>query len=126
MEGGDTRKMITVVFRIKAKAGQEDEYIEAFRPVLRFPKDEGCINHTLFRSQTDPCKFIFFEQFVDLNARNLHRSREGEMLGIPPEKGIMRTAFSQYFEELEIVIVYASDRAIVAKEGKPDYYDVVE
>ncbi len=64
-----------VVAKIKALQGKESEMEQAFLDVILKVKDEpGTLIYTLHRSQNDPCVFLFYEKYKDMDALVAHSS----------------------------------------------------
>ncbi|MDA8403976.1 MAG: putative quinol monooxygenase [Desulfobacteraceae bacterium] len=64
-----------VVAKIKALQGKESEMEQAFLDVILKVKDApGTLIYTLHRSQNDPCVFLFYEKYKDMDALVAHSS----------------------------------------------------
>lgn len=63
---------ITVIARVRAKAGQEARLCQELQRLLAPTRVEaGCIDYDLHQSQTDPALFVFYENWksqADLDA----------------------------------------------------------
>ncbi len=67
--------MITVVAVIKALEGKENEMEAAFIDMVNKVKvEEGTISYILHRSAIDETTFLFYEQYTDEEAFDLHSS----------------------------------------------------
>ena len=67
--------MIVVTAKIKAKKGSEKGLEAAFRKMVAdVESEDGTLMYTLHRSQKDPCVFMFYEKYKDLEALKLHRT----------------------------------------------------
>ena len=85
---------LTVVARIKAKAGREDEVKQALLAnVAPTRAERGCIGYDLHQSHEDPALFLFYENWespehLDVHSRSPHiqalRARAGELFAEPP------------------------------------------
>ena len=66
--------MITIVATIRVKEGHEDTVEEAFREMIKKVKDkeEGTLTYTLHKSTMESNIFMFYEQYKDDDAFNLH------------------------------------------------------
>ena len=84
---------LTVVARIRAKAGRSDEVREVLLGLV-WPtrKEAGCLNYDLHQSHEDPTLFVFYENWtsreaLDAHGRSAHiqafRARSGELLAEP-------------------------------------------
>ena len=84
---------LTVVARIKARDGRQDEVREELLGLV-WPtrKEPGCINYDLHQSHDDPTLFVFYENWeskaaLDAHSRSPHiqafRARSGELLAEP-------------------------------------------
>lgn len=57
-------KPISIVARVKAKSGIEDEVFTTLKSLVEpTRKEQGCISYVLHRSLDDPTLFIFYEQW---------------------------------------------------------------
>jgi quinol monooxygenase YgiN len=64
---------ITVVAKIKAKAGSEGQLEEAFRKNIPNVRTEpGTLRYVLHRSVKDPTTFVFYETYQDQAALEAH------------------------------------------------------
>ena len=60
--GGDKMKPLTVIAKLKAKQGCEEQLGQMLRGLVEPTRAEkGCINYDLHRSHEDPGLFIFYE-----------------------------------------------------------------
>jgi quinol monooxygenase YgiN len=65
--------MIVVTAKIKAKQGSEKDLEAAFRKMIAdVASEDGTLMYTLHRSQKDPCLFMFYEKYKDIEALKLH------------------------------------------------------
>lgn len=65
--------MLTVVAKVRAKPGCEDEVLgELMKLVSETRKENGCLNYDLHRSQTEPAVFMFYENWTDRAALDAH------------------------------------------------------
>lgn len=56
---------LTVIARLKAKAGMEDRVAQELQKLLALTRVErGCINYDMHRSRTDPTLFLFHENWT--------------------------------------------------------------
>jgi len=95
---------ITVLGRIRIRAGREDDFIELSRPLSSFHANhEGCVFFISLRWRKDPRVFVVLEQFRDRSAAAAHSKRERGILGLPPESGI-RDAFRDICEEWDFAL----------------------
>lgn len=64
-----------VVAKIKAAKGREAEMEQALVDVVSKVKEEaGTLIYTLHRDQNDPCVFLFYEKYKDMDALVAHSS----------------------------------------------------
>ena len=64
---------LTVVAKLKAKAGQEKQMEEALRGMIpKVAEEKGCLKYILHRSNQDPTVFVFYEEYQDQAAFDLH------------------------------------------------------
>ncbi len=65
--------MITVIAKLKAKAGSEAQLEEAFRSNMKNVRTEGdTLEYILHRSAKDPTTFVFYEVYKDQEAFDHH------------------------------------------------------
>ena len=56
---------LTVIAKLKAKSGSEDQLFEACRNLIAPTlAEEGCINYDMHRSIEDPGTFMFYENWT--------------------------------------------------------------
>jgi quinol monooxygenase YgiN len=66
-------KELTVIARVKAKAGKEKELEQAWSKAAELSRKEaGCIGYVLHRSLTDPTLFVSVERWVSAEANDQH------------------------------------------------------
>ncbi len=66
-------KMLTVVARVRAKPGKEEQVREALMALVEpTRKEAGCINYDLHRSQEDAALFLFHENWISREALDKH------------------------------------------------------
>jgi quinol monooxygenase YgiN len=70
--------LITVLFRVKAKPGKEDEAMAAFTTMVQNveSKETGAAAYVLHRLADDPSTFVFYEAYNDDEAFKTHMSTE--------------------------------------------------
>ena len=65
--------MLTVVAKVRAKPGREDEVLRELQILVEETRKEvGCLNYDLHRSQTEPAVFMFYENWTDRAALDAH------------------------------------------------------
>ncbi|MBI4776988.1 MAG: antibiotic biosynthesis monooxygenase [Deltaproteobacteria bacterium] len=65
--------MITIVAMLEAKPGKEEELNKALLELIKpTRKEAGCINYDLHRSEDDPKKFFFYENWTGKSALDEH------------------------------------------------------
>ena len=58
------REMVTVVAYLRPRPGKEDETRALLLSLVEPTREEpGCIDYDLFRSDDDPCVFMFYENW---------------------------------------------------------------
>jgi quinol monooxygenase YgiN len=58
-------EQLTVIAKLKAKAGAEEQLFEACRKLIAPTlAEEGCINYDMHRSVEDPGLFMFYENWT--------------------------------------------------------------
>ncbi len=69
---------ITVVAKIKAKAGNEAEVEQAFRKMIGKVRanEPGTLQYVLHRSTQDPTQFLFYEVYQDQASFDSHGKTE--------------------------------------------------
>jgi quinol monooxygenase YgiN len=64
VKGGITVSPLTVIAKLKAKSGSEEQLYEECRKLVGPTRaEEGCINYDLHRSLEDPATFMFYENW---------------------------------------------------------------
>ena len=62
---GFIMSVVTIVARIRAKKGREQELHQALLTVIPpTRKEKGCMNYDMFQDQTDPGLFFFYENWA--------------------------------------------------------------
>lgn len=65
--------MLTVVAKVRAKPGREEEVLSELNKLVTETRSEpGCLNYDLHRSQTEPAVFMFYENWTDRDALDAH------------------------------------------------------
>jgi quinol monooxygenase YgiN len=65
--------MIVLVASLKAKAGKEKQLEEVLKKMIpNVQTEKGCTKYTLHRSKADAGAFMFYEEYVDQAALDLH------------------------------------------------------
>jgi quinol monooxygenase YgiN len=87
------KEMLTVVARLKAKPGREEEVKRTLLANVALTRAErGCIDYDLHQSHEDASLFLFYENWesqedLDAHSRSAHiqalRARAGELLAEP-------------------------------------------
>jgi quinol monooxygenase YgiN len=100
MEEKPMPEKVTVVARIQAQAGKEDEVRqELLRLVTETRKEQGCLNYDLHQLPGDSAQFLFYENWtsqahLDAHAKSPHiqvfRARGPELLAAPTEITLWR------------------------------------
>jgi quinol monooxygenase YgiN len=68
-----TEGRVTVLARVKARAGKEDEVRRLLVALVAPSRAEaGCLNYDLHQSTTDPTEFMFYENWVSRAALDAH------------------------------------------------------
>lgn len=71
----ETATHLTIIGRLRALTGREDELRDALLEVTRASREEpGCLNFDLHQDLQDPAKFIIYENWRDEAALALHFS----------------------------------------------------
>lgn len=66
-------KKVTVVARLKAKAGLEEKVKqELLKMVEATRKEHGCLNYDLHVDESDPGSFLFYENWISKMALDDH------------------------------------------------------
>jgi quinol monooxygenase YgiN len=65
--------MIVLVAMLKAKAGNEKRVEDILRGMIpNVQKEKGTMKYILHRSKKDPTEFMFYEEYADQAALDLH------------------------------------------------------
>lgn len=65
--------MLTVVAKVRAKAGYEEAVLAELTALIAPTRtEEGCINYDLHRSQAEPAVFLFYENWTSREALDKH------------------------------------------------------
>ncbi len=65
--------MLTVIAKLKAQSGQEENIEKAFLKALsEVEKEEGTLEYKLLRNQNDPLSFVVYEIYKDVDAFMTH------------------------------------------------------
>jgi quinol monooxygenase YgiN len=93
-------EQVTVIARVEAKAGKEQEVSSALQSLVRPTlKEQGCINYDLHQDLDDPRLFFFHENWESRELLNQHlasahvqafRVRADDLLSQPPEIRVLR------------------------------------
>jgi quinol monooxygenase YgiN len=69
---------LSLIAKIKAKAGSEGKLEEAFKDMIKQVRaaEPGCEAYVLHKSTKDPTQFIWFEKYVDQAAFDAHRKTD--------------------------------------------------
>ncbi|MGH9816666.1 MAG: putative quinol monooxygenase [Candidatus Acidiferrales bacterium] len=96
---------LTVVARIRAKPGKEEEVKQALLGLVGPTRGEaGCLNYDLHQSHDDAALFLFYEDWtsraaLDAHAQSAHiqafRARGRELLAEPTEIKLFRMVSNQ-------------------------------
>ena len=88
-------KQLTVVARVQAKPGKEEEVLRELLHLVDATRgEEGCLNYDLHISKDDPSQFLFYENWVskaylDRHAESAHigafRAKSKDLLATPTE-----------------------------------------
>lgn len=74
-----SQDVVTVVARIKVKAGLETQALQALQSVLAPTRAEpGCLNYDLHQSLSDPTEFLFHENWTNQAALDAHANSTAE------------------------------------------------
>jgi len=73
--------MITVMARLKVKAGSETAFRQAADKMIAHvtANEPGALTYLLYRSTADPSEFVFYEVYRDQDALAVHGSSEPMM-----------------------------------------------
>lgn len=64
---------VTVIARLKVKAGHEERALQALLRVLEPTRQEaGCLTYDLHQGTADPTEFLFFERWTSQAALDEH------------------------------------------------------
>ena len=66
-------KHITVIARVKAKPGKEEDVLKELSSLIAPSRqDAGCLNYELHRSASDPASFMFHENWASRELLDRH------------------------------------------------------
>lgn len=66
-------EVVTVIARLKVKAGQESRARQVLEAVLAPTRlEEGCLTYDLHQSTADPTEFLFYENWTNQAALDAH------------------------------------------------------
>lgn len=67
--------MIVLVASLKAKAGKEKQLEDVLKKMVSSVQTEkGCTKYILHRAKADPAQFMFYEEYVDQAALDVHNA----------------------------------------------------
>ncbi len=65
----------TIVARLEVQKGKEKEFISVAQPLIEGTRsEEGNISYNLYQNPSKPAAFIFYEEYKDQHAMDLHAS----------------------------------------------------
>ena len=97
------KRPVTVIARIHAKPGMEDETRKVLQGLLAPTRAEaGCINYDMHHSGDDPAQFVFYENWTSKEALDQH-------LATPHLKAFMENAPRLLTQPVEITLWEKSD-----------------
>lgn len=69
---------LTLIARIKAKPGSEQELENAFHDMIKKVRaaEPGCLTYVLHKSNQDPTTFVWYETYTDQAAFDTHRKTD--------------------------------------------------
>ncbi len=69
---------VTLIARIKAKPGSEQELENAFRDMIKKVRaaEPGCLTYVLHKSNQDPTMFVWYETYTDQESFDAHRKTD--------------------------------------------------
>jgi quinol monooxygenase YgiN len=69
---------VTLIARIKAKPGSEQELENAFRDMIKKVRaaEPGCLTYVLHKSNQDPTMFVWYETYTDQASFDTHRKTD--------------------------------------------------
>jgi len=89
---------VTVVARIKAKAGMEAQVKDSLMALVKPSRsDAGCVNYDLHQSSEDKALFLFYENWTSKEDLNTH-------LGKPHVKAFLEKADALLSEPIQITL----------------------
>lgn len=69
--------MKKIVARLVLKEGSTEQFLEYAKVMLeKTPHEEGCIKYQLFQELGNPNNFLFYEEYTNQEAVDLHNSSE--------------------------------------------------
>ena len=97
---------INVLFRVKVKAGRENEFYKLAAEIVRSTKaeDEGCMTFTYHQHTSDPSDFFLYEQWRDRDAAQAHLDRLIEVYGPPQQGGFLPASLTSFWDDMQVDI----------------------
>tara|TARA_B100000315_G_scaffold25378_1_gene21957 strand:+ start:433 stop:750 length:318 start_codon:yes stop_codon:yes gene_type:complete len=94
---------INVLFRVKVKAGREDEFYKLAIEMARstIAEDEGCKTFTYHQHAKDPGDFFLYEQWRDRAALQAHLDRLTEVYGPPEEGNFLPASLTDFWDDMQ-------------------------
>lgn len=67
--------MIVLIAALKAKPGKEKQVEEILGAMIpKVQNEKGCTKYILHRMTTDPRQFLFYEEYIDQAALDIHNN----------------------------------------------------
>ena len=67
--------MIVLIATLKAKPGKEKQVEEILGAMIpKVQNEKGCTKYALHRVKADPSQFLFYEEYVDQAALDIHNN----------------------------------------------------
>ena len=98
--------MITIVYRMIVKKGQEAAFKELAESVLipQAQNNKDCLVFSFHQSLTNSCEFLLYERYVDKIAHTQHQQKLVLLLGPSTSDSGLPDAVTAYFERTEDVL----------------------
>lgn len=95
---------INVLFRVKVKAGREDEFCKLTVEMVRTTRaeDEGCRTFNYHQHTSGPSDFFLYEQWRAQDAMQAHLDRLLEVYGPPQEGKFLPASPTSFRDDIQV------------------------
>lgn len=98
--------MITILFHITVKDGNEQEFHELILRLTKISReeDDGCLAYVFHQRRDNPKEYVLYEQWRDRKALDAHIAHLQILLGPPAPGGRLPAAFLAMCEHAQPVL----------------------